>query len=54
MGLANDRTGLVMWKIIPRAWKDVVNCLKKKSKQTQADEKTDSNNLQDKRKETVT
>lgn len=31
MGLANDRTGLVMWKIIPRAWKDVVNCLKKKA-----------------------
>lgn len=33
-------------------WKDVVNCLKKKkrSKQTQADEKIDSNNLQDKQK----
>lgn len=30
MGLANDRTGLVMWKIILRAWKDVVNCQKKK------------------------
>lgn len=32
-------------------WKDVVNCLKKKkSEQTQADEKIDSNNLQDKQK----
>ena len=29
MRLTNYPTGLVMWKIILRAWKDLVNCFKK-------------------------